>query len=57
MNDQLKEILINAACVVLKRRGDINTEDGSYATVDIDSLLRLDYDMAEYFNLDSDESH
>lgn len=51
----LKDILIAAATVVLLRRGDVDTEDGSYATVDIDSLLRLDYALAEFFELDSDD--
>jgi len=55
MNDELKEILVQAACVVLMRHGDVSTEDGSYATVDTDSLLRLDYSLAEYFDLDSDD--
>lgn len=55
MNDELKDILIAAATVVLMRHGDVSTEDGSYATVDIDSLLRLDYALAEYFELDSDD--
>lgn len=55
MDDGLKEILIAAATVVLMRAGDVSTEDGSYATVDCDSLLRLDYALAEYFELDSDD--
>lgn len=55
MNDEIKEILIAAAHVVLMRHGDVSTEDGSFATVDTDALLRLDYALAEHFELDSDD--
>jgi hypothetical protein len=55
MKDEIKEILIAAALVVLKRHGDVSTEDGSFATVDTDALLRLDYAFAEHFELDSDD--
>lgn len=43
MMSDLKDILVAAATVVLLRRGDV------------DALLRLDYALAEYFQLDSDD--
>lgn len=55
MSEDIKEILKLAAEVVLSRHGDINTEDGCFATVEIDAILRLDYAMAECFKLDTDD--
>lgn len=49
------EILKLAAQVVLLRKGDITTPDGDLATTDINTLLRLDYTLAETFNLTSDD--
>lgn len=51
----LKDILIYAAEVVLTRRGDLSTEDGNFATVDCDALIRLDKALAAHFDLDSDD--
>lgn len=51
----LKVIIELAAQVVLLRRGDISTENGSYATTDCDSIIRLDRKIADTFDLDSDD--
>jgi len=55
MDKKLQDILILAAQLVLTRHGDVFTEDGSFATVDTDAILELDYAMADYFCLSSDD--
>lgn len=55
MDKQLQDILILAASLVLTRGGDVSTEDGEVATVDTDTIIKLDYSLAEYFCLSSDD--
>lgn len=55
MNDQIKEILKLATELVLTRSGDIDTEDGNFATVDTDLIIRLDEALAHEFTNDSDD--
>jgi hypothetical protein len=54
MSEQIKELLKLAARVVGSRSSDISTEDGDFATVEVDKLLRLEYEFVETFNLPSD---
>lgn len=53
MSDEIKEILIAAAHVVLMRYGDVTTGGGRFATVDADAISRLECAMAEHFELES----
>lgn len=55
LSNEIKEILVAAANVVLLRHGDVNMDNGIFATVDTDALLRLDHALAEHFKLDSDD--
>ena len=55
LDEAIKELLITTASLVLTRKGDVDTEDGTYATVDTDTIIRLDYGLAEAFELDSDD--
>lgn len=53
---KLKEVLILAAQVVVTRHGDVSVEGvGDLATTDINSLIQLDYALAELFELPSDD--
>lgn len=52
----LKEVLRLSLCTTISRRGDVTLHCGeSVATVDVDSLIELDYTLAQLFNLDSDD--
>ena len=52
----LKEVLKLSLSTVISRRGDVTLHCGeSVATVDVDSLIILDYTLAQLFNLDSDD--
>lgn len=53
--NNLKTILQFAAQVVLFRGGDINTEDGTYATTECDGIINLESSIADYFKLGSDD--
>ena len=55
MNDKIKEILKLATELVLTRTGDVTTEDGNFATVDTDLIIRLDEALAHEFTNDSDD--
>lgn len=48
-------IISLASQLVISRDGDVDTEDGSFATVDADCLIELDYTIAQVFGLDSDD--
>lgn len=51
----MKEVLILAAELVISRSGGVTTEDGNFATVDDDAIIRLDCAIAQAFDLDSDD--
>jgi hypothetical protein len=55
MNDQMKRVIELATALVLSRYGDVDTEDGSFATVDADIIIQLDCAIAEAFELNSDD--
>ena len=52
--NKLKELLEQAVFVCWNRSGDVDTEDGSFATIDTDSMIRLETAICEYFDLPSD---
>ena len=52
--NELKELLEQAVWVCFNRAGDVDTEDGSFATTDTDSIIRLEAAICEYFDLPSD---
>lgn len=52
---KLSDVLFAAYKLVIGREGDVDTEDGSFATVDIAEILNLDTLLAHYFNLGSDD--
>lgn len=52
---KLSEVLFAAYKLVISREGGVDTEDGSFATVDIAEILNLDTLLAHYFNLGSDD--
>ena len=51
MKNQMKEIIKLSTSLVLSRGGDIYTEDGSFATVDTDLIIRLEQAIVEAFSL------
>ena len=54
-NEYIKDVLSIAAQVVLSRSGDVDTEDGSFATVDVDRIIRLEAAISKAFNLPGDD--
>lgn len=52
---KLSDVLFAAYKLVISREGDVDTEDGSFATVDIGEILNLDTLLAHYFRLGSDD--
>lgn len=52
---KLSDVLFAAYKLVISREGDVDTEDGSFATVDIGEILNLDTLLAHYFNVGSDD--
>ena len=55
MNNKMKRVIELATALVLSRAGDVDTEDGSFATVDTDIIIELDCAIAEAFELNSDD--
>lgn len=51
---ELNELLEQAVFVCWNRDGDIDTEDGTLATTDTDSIIRLEAAICKYFDLDAD---
>lgn len=54
-SEYIKDVLSIAAQVVLSRSGDVDTEDGSFATVDTDLIIRLEAAISQAFNLPGDD--
>lgn len=52
---RLSDVLFAAYKLVISREGDVDTEDGSFATVDTAEILNLDTLLAHYFDLGSDD--
>lgn len=57
MNEQVKmsDVLMCAFELVISRYGDVDTEDGSFATCGTDEIIRLDEAMAHFFGVGSDD--
>jgi len=55
MSELINDVLCRAVAVVLSRAGDVNTEDGSFATVSINDIILLEESIVEAFDLDSDD--
>tara|TARA_R110002033_G_scaffold88405_3_gene138456 strand:+ start:919 stop:1176 length:258 start_codon:yes stop_codon:yes gene_type:complete len=55
MKDKMKGIIEKAAMVVLTRMGDIDTDDGSLATVETDAIIILEEAITDAFDLGSDD--
>ncbi len=51
----MKEIIKLSTSLVLSRGGDVDTEDGSFATVDTDLVIRLKQAIVEAFSLPYDD--
>jgi len=51
---QIKEVLRQAVLVCEYRSGDIDTEDGSFASTDIESIINLEAALADYLDMDTD---
>ena len=51
----MKKVITAAASVIINRTGDVTTEDGNLATVDIESLLELQLAIVDAFDLDNDD--
>lgn len=49
------EVLRHAIMVVAYRNGDVDTEDGSYATTDTDSIIRLESALCEALGTEYDD--
>lgn len=52
---KLSDVLMMAFELVLSRDGDVDTEDGSFATCGIGEIIRLDEAMAHYFEIGRDD--
>lgn len=55
MGKEIKNVLTLAALIVEHRQGDLETEDGSFAVTDLDTIINLEAALVEAFNLDSDD--
>ena len=55
MNEKLKEVLKQAVLVCEYRAGDVSTEDGDFATTDIDSIIRLEEALCDALDAPSDD--
>jgi hypothetical protein len=53
--EQLKELIERAILVAYWRNGDVDTEDGTYATTDTDEMIRLESAIQELFGLEAHE--
>ena len=52
----LKEIIKKALAVIEYRHGDVDTEDGTFATTDTDAIIGLEMSLAELFNDNGDDA-
>ncbi|MGR5367001.1 hypothetical protein [Photobacterium damselae] len=53
--EQLKELIERAILVAYWRNGDVDTEDGTYATTDTDEMIRLESAIQELFGIEARE--
>jgi len=53
--DKLKELLKRAVEVARWRTGDVSTEDGTFATTELDQMIHLEIAVQDYFGLEAHE--
>lgn len=53
--EQLKELIESAILVAYWRNGDVDTEDGTYATTDTDEMISLESAIQDLFGLEASE--
>lgn len=51
----IKDVIEQAVFLVLSRNGDVDTEDGNFATCGTDEIIRLDMALANLLKLPSDD--
>lgn len=56
MNDKLKEVLRLAVLIVEYRSGDIDTDGGSFATTNLDTIIYLEQALCDAFSTKSDDA-
>ncbi len=49
----LKELIKRGILVAYWRKGDIDTEDGTYTTTDMDEMIRLESAIQELFGIEA----
>lgn len=55
MDDKIKKALLAAVAVAHDRQGDVSTDDGGYATTNIDSMIELETALCDAFSSSSDD--
>jgi len=55
MDKKIKALLIAALNVVDGRYGDVDTEDGSFATTSVENMIALEEAFCDAFNTNSDD--
>lgn len=50
--EQLKQLIERAILVAYHRDGDVDTEDGTFATTDTDEMIRLESAIQDLFGLE-----
>lgn len=53
--EELKELIERAILVAYWRDGDVDTEDGTFATTDTDQMIRLESAIQDLFGLEANE--
>lgn len=56
MDEKLKEVLRQAVLIVEYRSGDTSNEDGSFATTDLDTIIRLESAICDAFRTECDDA-
>lgn len=51
----MKRVVELSVALVLSRGGDVDTDDGGFATVDTDVIIELEAAIADAFELEFDE--
>ncbi|EOX3117593.1 hypothetical protein ACPFMY_000432 [Vibrio cholerae] len=53
--EKLKELIERAILVASERNGDVDTEDGTFATTETDAMIHLESAIQELFGLEAHE--